>query len=267
MPELLGPARPKVAGAFKVVDVVDLGGLFIKSVTAAGLITYQDANDTEQTIQISISGFDLHGGSAAPAASLGASGDWYLRFSNGQWLEKVNTTWHGRYTPPQLSDAAPLATSTSADEGTGLASSREDHIHVGLALGSQQPEDTDNAADTGARGFASREDHVHAVGFGTGNVESVGDRQCCGGQSSPGAARPRSRRRYCRRRARPLRQHPAQHWRRWRHWRVGRCVPWRPHPRRATGRIQQPSRRCGDCGVRKSCCCQPERPRTRWRRR
>ena len=185
MPELLGPARPKVAGAFKVVDVVDLGGLFIKSVTAAGLITYQDANDTEQTIQISISGFDLHGGSAAPAASLGASGDWYLRFSNGQWLEKVNTTWHGRYTPPQLSDAAPLATSTSADEGTGLASSREDHIHIGLALGSQQPEDTDNAADTGARGFASREDHVHAVGFGTGNVESVGDANAAGTNPHP----------------------------------------------------------------------------------
>ena len=98
-------------------------------------------------------GFTLRTGSAAPAGSLGSSGDWYLRTSNGQWYEKVNTTWHGRYTPPQLSDVDPLATSTSADAGSGVASSREDHIHVGLALGSQQPEDTGNAADIGARGF------------------------------------------------------------------------------------------------------------------
>ena len=130
-------------------------------------------------------GFTLRTGSAAPAGSLGASGDWYLRTSNGQWYEKVNTTWHGRYTPPQLSDVDPLATSTSADAGSGVASSREDHIHVGLALGSQQPEDTGNAADTGARGFASREDHVHAVGFGTGNVESVGTANVAGTNPHP----------------------------------------------------------------------------------
>ena len=87
---------------------------------------------------------------------------------------------HLSYPMPTL-----LATSTSADEGTGVAASREDHIHVGLALGSQQPEDTGNAADTGARGFASREDHVHAVGFGTGNVESVGTANSAGTNPHP----------------------------------------------------------------------------------
>ena len=141
---------------------------------------------TEYTLPAGVSGgFTLHGGSGAPAASLGDSGDWYLRFSNGQWYEKVNTTWHGRYTPPQLSDVAPLATSTSADEGTGLASSREDHIHVGLALGNQEAEDTGNAAETGTRGFASHEDHVHAIGYGTGNVESVGTANAAGSNAHP----------------------------------------------------------------------------------
>ena len=123
---------------------------------------------------------------AACGIALGDSGDWYLRtppMASG--TRKVNTTWHGRFTPPQLSDADPLATSTSADEGTGLASSREDHIHVGLALGSQQAEDTGNAAETGTRGFASREDHVHAVGFGTGNVESVGTANVAGTNAHP----------------------------------------------------------------------------------
>ena len=130
-------------------------------------------------------GFTLRTGSAAPAASLGDSGDWYLRTSNGQWYEKVNTTWHGRFAPPQLSDADPLATSTSADPGSGLASSRDDHIHVGLALGNQEAEDTGSAAETGTRGFASREDHVHAVGFGTGNVEPVGTANAAGTNEHP----------------------------------------------------------------------------------
>ena len=141
---------------------------------------------TEYTLPAGGSGgFTLRTGSGQPAGSLGDSGDWYVRQSNGQWYEKVNTTWHGRYTPPQLSDVAPLATSTSADEGTGLASSREDHIHVGLALGNQEAEDTGNAAETGTRGFASHEDHVHAIGFGTGNVESVGTANAAGTNAHP----------------------------------------------------------------------------------
>ena len=171
-----------------------------------GQLWYDTANDSLKDYDGSAfvasgGGIAILTGSGAPAASLGISGNWYLRTSNGQWYEKVNTTWHGRYTPPQLSDVAPLATSTSADEGTGLASSREDHIHVGLALGSQQPEDTGNAADIGARGFASREDHVHAIGYGTGNVESVGHRQRRGNQRPPSAARSRARRRHSGRRA------------------------------------------------------------------
>ena len=88
------------------------------------------------------------------------------------------------YASPTLRRCA-LGHQHLADEGTGLASSREDHIHVGLALGSQQPEDTGNAADIGARGFASREDHVHAVGFGTGNVESVGTANAAGTNAHP----------------------------------------------------------------------------------
>ena len=168
-----------------VVDTTEpTDGLF------AGLLWYDTTNDLLKAYDGSDfttlgGGFTLRTGSGQPATSLGASGDWYLRTSNGQWYEKVNTTWHGRYTPHALSNVAPLATSTSADEGTGVAGSREDHIHVGLVLGNASPEDTANAADTGTAGFASREDHAHAVGFGGGNVESVGSANSAGVNPHP----------------------------------------------------------------------------------
>ena len=46
---VIGRIAPYTDGAFKVVEAEDLGGLFVKSITAAGLVTYQDANDDEQT--------------------------------------------------------------------------------------------------------------------------------------------------------------------------------------------------------------------------
>ena len=49
-----------------------------------------------------------------------------------------------------LSDDDPLATSTSADSGSGGEASRDDHIHVGLVVTDLAPEDADGtAADAG----------------------------------------------------------------------------------------------------------------------
>ena len=62
MPQVIGPVRPKVAGAFKVVDAGDLGGAFIKSVTANGLATVQLADGTEAPVQITGSGGGLDQG-------------------------------------------------------------------------------------------------------------------------------------------------------------------------------------------------------------
>ena len=61
---VIGRIAPFTDGAFKVVEAGDLGGLFVKSVTAAGLVTYQDANGVEQTRQLA------GGGSGGPANSL-----------------------------------------------------------------------------------------------------------------------------------------------------------------------------------------------------
>ena len=137
-----------------------------------GMLWYDTTNEEYQVYDGSdfvdiAAGFTLHTGNGAPAASLGDSGDWYLRTHNGQWYQKVNTTWHGRFTPPALSDVDPLAFSTSPDAGTGLASSREDHIHVGLVLGDLSPEDVGTTASAGTSPMASRQDHVH-IGDGTG---------------------------------------------------------------------------------------------------
>ena len=80
-------------------------------------------------------GSTVRTGNAAPAASLGDSGDWYLRTSNGQWYEKVNTTWHGRFTPPALSDSDPEDVGTTAAAGTATDGSRSDHVHIGDGSG------------------------------------------------------------------------------------------------------------------------------------
>ena len=47
---------PFVDGAFKVVNAGDLGGVFIKSITAGGLVTYQDSANAEQTVQLTTAG-------------------------------------------------------------------------------------------------------------------------------------------------------------------------------------------------------------------
>ena len=148
---------PFTDGAFKVVEAADLGGEFVKDLTAAGLVTYQDANGVEQTRQLAGGGFTLRTGSAAPATSLGDSGDWYLRTSNGQWYQKVSTTWHGRFTPPALSDADPQDVGTTASPGTATAAARADHVHVGgtggsgPALSDADPETVRGTGSTGAQ--------------------------------------------------------------------------------------------------------------------
>ena len=161
-------------------------------------------------------GFTLRTGNGAPATSLGDSDDWYLRQNNGQWYQKVNTTWHGRYLPlalsnadPEdvataadsgtstaasradhvhigdgaggggvaLSDDDPLATSTSADSGSGGEASRDDHIHVGLVVTDLDPEDADGtAADAGTSPMAARADHIHEVPSATTSVEGISER-------------------------------------------------------------------------------------------
>ena len=44
MPEVIGPVRPKIAGAFKVVETDDLGGSFVKSISGDGEVTAQAAD-------------------------------------------------------------------------------------------------------------------------------------------------------------------------------------------------------------------------------
>ena len=95
MPDFIGPIRPRVAGAFKIVESGDLGGVFVKSVTADGLVTYQDASDDEQTAQLSVgSGGSASAGTADPTG--GSAGDVYLQVDSSDvlqslWLNELGT--------------------------------------------------------------------------------------------------------------------------------------------------------------------------------
>ena len=76
-----------------------------------------------------------------------------------------------------LSDDDPLATSTSADSGSGGEASRDDHIHVGLVVTDLAPEDADGtAADAGTSPQAARADHIHEVPSATTSVEGISER-------------------------------------------------------------------------------------------
>ena len=66
-----------------------------------------------------------------------------------------------------LSDNDPEDVGTTADEGTGTAASRDDHVHVGavgLLLSDDDPEDVGSSAAEGTGTTASRDDHVHEYG-------------------------------------------------------------------------------------------------------
>ena len=137
MPDVIGPVRPKVAGAFKVVGVGDLGGVFVKSVTADGLVTYQDSSDAEQTTQLSTAsgGGSFSAGTADPAG--GAAGDAYLQVSASAVLQSVwlneSGTWTEYALPPAggaLSDTVPESVTAAANNaGTSAEAARQDHHH------------------------------------------------------------------------------------------------------------------------------------------
>lgn len=83
MPEVIGTVRPKVRGNFKVVEIEDLGGTFVKSVhrsagTGVYTITLQDSRDNETTVTF-YSG--AHVSDTEPRAGL---------YEGFQWWDAVN---------------------------------------------------------------------------------------------------------------------------------------------------------------------------------
>ena len=138
MPAVIGPIVPKVAGAFKVVASGDLGDIFVKSVSATGLVTYQDSSGDEQTLQLSTgSGSSVTSGTADPTG--GAAGDAYIQVNASNVVQSlwqnVAGTWT-EYTLPAggtgvtLSDDDPRSVSLGGNsEGTADDASRRDHHH------------------------------------------------------------------------------------------------------------------------------------------
>ena len=61
------------------IDVSALLGVFIKSVTAAGLVTYQDASDVEQTVQLAVGGATVTTSFIDPTVDDGAGGDLHFK--------------------------------------------------------------------------------------------------------------------------------------------------------------------------------------------
>ena len=136
---VIGRIAPFTDGAFKVVEVEDLGGLLVKSISTSGEVIYQDANDDEQTAQLSLgSGAAITEGTADPSG--GAAGDAYIQRNTSNvivsiWLN-IADSWT-EYTLPQggagtISTSAPV----SGDGSAGDPATIENHAISHLKLGS-----------------------------------------------------------------------------------------------------------------------------------
>ena len=136
---VIGRIAPFTDGAFKVVEVEDLGGLLVKSISTSGEVIYQDANDLERTAQLSLgSGAAITEGTADP--SDGAAGDAYIQRNTSNvivsiWLN-IADSWT-EYTLPQggagtISTSAPV----SGDGSAGDPATIENHAISHLKLGS-----------------------------------------------------------------------------------------------------------------------------------
>ena len=86
---VIGRIAPFTDGAFKVVNAGDLGGLFVKSVSPDGLITYQDASGDEQTAQLASAtgGATVTSGTADPTG--GSSGDAYIQVDGSDEVQSI----------------------------------------------------------------------------------------------------------------------------------------------------------------------------------
>ena len=123
MPEVIGPVRPKVARAFKVVDVADLGGAFLKSVTAAGLVTYQRASDdTERTLQLNLgSGSTITRGFGEPAPDFGSNGDLHFRVTAANVIVSIHYKFEGAWIAMTLPAGGGGGVGTSVDAPTAAS--------------------------------------------------------------------------------------------------------------------------------------------------
>ena len=182
---VIGRIAPFTDGAFKVVNAGDLGGVFIKSVTAGGLVTYQDASSAEQTVQLSLGGGgggSFSAGTADPTG--GAAGDAYLQVDASDVLQSVwlneSGTW-AEYTLPAggtgvtLSDTAPRSVSTGANTaGTATDASRRDHHHQVPAATTTQAGISEHAtaAETRVGTSTTRVPSVSALTAGLDNRAS-----------------------------------------------------------------------------------------------
>ena len=128
------------AGGVKADDLI---GAFIKSVTAGGLVTFQNANGLESTVQLTVggggSGATVTSGTADPSG--GSDGDAYIQVDGSSVVQSIwlndSGTWTEYTIPaggtgggPDLSDADPSTViGSGASPGTSADASRADHQH------------------------------------------------------------------------------------------------------------------------------------------
>ena len=133
-----------------------LTGVFVKSVSPTGLVTFQSATGTETTAQLATgSGATVTSGTADPTG--GATGDVYLQVNGTNVLQSIwrniAGTWT-EYTVPAgvaLSDTAPRSVTTGANAaGTADEAARRDHHHQVVAATTTQAGITEYATDNEA---------------------------------------------------------------------------------------------------------------------
>ena len=201
MPDFIGPIRPKVAGAFKIVESGDLGGVFVKSVTAGGLVTQQDSSDAEETVQLAGGGASITVGTADPSG--GSAGDAYIQVDGSDEVQSLWTngagTWAEYAVPGTGVSTGASITSGTADPTGGSAGDAylqvdasdvlqsiwrnvsgtwtEYTLPSGVALSDTAPRSVSTGANAaGTATDAARRDHHHQVPAATTTVAGISER-------------------------------------------------------------------------------------------
>ena len=160
MPAVIGPVRPKVAGAFKVVAAGRPGRAVRQVRHRRGLITYQDSSGVEQTAQLAnaAGGATVTSGTADPTG--GSDGDAYIQVDGSighskpvaQQCRDVGRVHRPvrrhRGRPGPVGRHPETVRGTGASAGTSEDASRSDHQH-NLADGAvTQPKLSDGSVHT-----------------------------------------------------------------------------------------------------------------------
>ena len=118
------------------IRIAYLIGTFVKSVSSTGLVTYQDSNGAEQTVQLSVGGAAVTQGTSDPSDDDGSQGDVYVETDSSSVIQSIWLKGASTWTEYTLPSGGGSGESNTA---SALGSSSDGESIVGTKSGVDLP--------------------------------------------------------------------------------------------------------------------------------